>query len=409
MQNNTIPQQISITNLKRPEERWGILGVLSFCHFANDYYAMVVPPLLPFIAKDFHLSYFQAGLLVFMANIISAFLQPAIGYFADLKMLRKLTISFGLALYGVMSIALGLAPNYYILLVVLFLMGIGGSTYHAQSTYFINLYFHKFKATASGIHGLGNPIGFVAAPLAVSTLIGIGGSWRLAAMLMVFPGAIAALLAWTSLDEPRIEGPRGFLISFGSRPLLLLTLVNGLVLAVFIGFTTFLPFYSEEATCSIPASWWLPLTLLPGIISQPVGGLIADKIGRRNLILFALCVLVAGLFGFVYSAGSVALAFSMLIGFCLGMLAPVCFIFAAELAVGDRVGTAVGILWGFAMAMGALAPLWVGYLRDIFPDFRIAFMSLVLVALGAAVLSAFLPGKQALREFQSPTSSTVQP
>ena len=289
MQNNTIPQQISITNLKRPEERWGILGVLSFCHFANDYYAMVVPPLLPFIAKDFHLSYFQAGLLVFMANIISAFLQPAIGYFADLKMLRKLTISFG------------------------------------------------------------------------------------------------------------------------SRPLLLLTLLNGLVLAVFIGFTTFLPFYSEEATCSIPASWWLPLTLLPGIISQPVGGLIADKIGRRNLILFALCLLVAGLFGSVYSAGSVALAFSMLIGFCLGMLAPVCFIFAAELAVGDRVGTAVGILWGFAMAMGALAPLWVGYLRDIFPDFRIAFMSLVLVALGAAVLSAFLPGKQALREFQSPTSSTVQP
>jgi len=53
----------------------------------------------------------------------------------------------------------------------------------------------------------------------------------------------------------------------------------------------------------------------------------------------------------------------------------------------------VGVMWGFAMAMGAVAPLLVGYLRDIFPDFRIAFMSLVIIALIGAIMSCFLPGK----------------
>jgi len=58
------------------DERWSVLGVLSFCHFANDYYAMVIPPLLPFLARDFQLTFFQSGILVFMANIVSSFLQP---------------------------------------------------------------------------------------------------------------------------------------------------------------------------------------------------------------------------------------------------------------------------------------------------------------------------------------------
>ena len=84
---------------------------------------------------------------------------------------------------------------------------------------------------------------------------------------------------------------------------------------------------------------------------------------------------------------------SMLAGLCLSLLIPVYLIFAAELAVGERVGTAVGVMWGFAMAMGAVAPLLVGYLRDAFPDFHMAFMSLVIIALIGVIMSCFLPGQ----------------
>jgi len=376
------------------EGRWGILGVLSFCHFTNDYYSMMIPPLLPFLAGEFQLTFFQSGLLVFMFNIVSAFLQPIVGYIADIKMWRKATIILGLILYALASVALGWVPNYTVLLSVLFLMGIGGSTYHPQSTSFIAFYFVRFRATASGIHGIGNPLGFVVAPVVVTALIALTGSWRTTAMAMFIPGVFAALLVWLTLDEPRQRGTKGFLISFGRGPLLLLTLVTGIVVAVFTGFTTFVPFYSQDAASTIPPSWWLPLTLLPGIVSQPVGGLIADKIGRRNLIILANGVLAVGLYGFINSSGVVALTFSMLAGFCLGLLVPVCLIYAAELAVGPRIGTAVGILWGFAMAMGALAPLWVGYLRDIFPDFRMAFLSLVVISAVATFLSFFLPGRR---------------
>jgi FSR family fosmidomycin resistance protein-like MFS transporter len=356
---------------------------------------MVLPPLLPFLARDFQLSYLQSGVLVFMASIVSAFLQPVVGYLADIKMGRRLAIATGLLLYALTAAAIGIAPNYALLLVVLFLMGIGGSTYHPQSTFFIAFYFRKYRATASGIHGVANPVGFVIAPIVVTTLLTLTGSWRTTAMLMFIPGLAAAVTARLGLDEPKISGPRGFLAAFRSRSLILLTLISGIGLGVFVAFTAFIPFYSLDTQSTVPASWWLPMTLLPGIVSQPAGGLIADRMGRRNLIVMALAALALGLLGFIYATGGTALIFAMFVGFCLGLLVPVFLIYAAELAVGERVGTAVGIQWGFAMGMASIAPLWVGYLRDISPDFRMAFLSLVVVTAIGGAMALFLPGEQA--------------
>ncbi len=383
--------------ITKEEGRRGILSALTFCHFVNDYYAMTIPPLLPFLAEEFGLTYFQSGFLIFMANIVAALLQPIVGYVADTRMRRRLTIAIGLIFYAVTIAALGISPNYVVILIVLFLMGIGASTYHPQSTYFITLYFKKFRGTASGIHGMANPLGFLVAPISVTILIGLTDSWRATAIILMTPGIIAALVAWRVLNEPQIPGSKGFFAAFGSGRLILLTLVSGIGLAVFMGFTTFLPFYSQNSDSVIPGSWWLPLTLLPGLASQPLGGLIADKIGRRNVVVLSLGTLTGALLGFISSSGGPALLFSMAVGFCIGLLVPVCLVYAAELAVGERVGTAVGILWGFATGMGALAPLLVGYLRDIFHDFRIAFMSLVCIAFAGAVLALFLPGRKETR------------
>jgi MFS family permease len=309
-------------------------------------------------------------------------------------MLRRAAIIIGLLIYALSYCAMSYVPSYTFLVVVLFIMGIGGSTYHPQSTYFISRHFQKYRATASGIHGIANPVGFLLAPIVVTALNAVTGSWRSTVTLMIIPGVIAALLSRLALDEPQVKGSKGFLIGIVSGPLILLTLVSGLTMAIVVAFLSFLPFYARDAASHIPASWWLPLTLLPGIALQPLGGWIADNIGRRNLIILGLCILFVALLGFISTAGGVTLAFSMVAGGCFSLLAPVCLIYSAELAVGERVGTAVGIMWGFATGMGAISPLWVGYLRDIFPDFRLAFMSLAVLALAGAIISGFLPGQK---------------
>lgn len=376
------------------EGRRAMLGTLFFCHLVNDYYFMIIPPLLPFFARDFHLTFFQSGMVIFVVNIVAAVLQPFVGYYSDLKMLRRRAIVIGLLLYALSYYALSFVPSYAFLVLVLVIMGLGGSTYHPQSTYFIARYFQKYRGTASGIHGAANPVGFLLAPIVVTVLIAVTGSWRSTATVMIIPGVIAALLSRFVLEEPQVKGSKGFLIGIRSGPLILLTLVSGLLLAITYPFLSFLPFYARDAASHIPASWWLPLTLVPGIAFQPLGGWIADKIGRRNLITLGLCILSVALLGFIGTAGGVALAFSMVAGGCFSLLVPVCLIYSAELAVGERVGTAVGVMWGFSTGMGAISPLWVGYLRDVFPDFRMAFMTLVVLAVAGAVMSFFLPGRE---------------
>ncbi|MDP2935198.1 MAG: MFS transporter [Dehalococcoidia bacterium] len=378
-----------------------LLYGLTGCHLVNDFYSMIFPVFLFSLIKAFGLSNLEAGIITFANVFTSAIFQPTIGYYADLHQKRKTALMIGLALCAVSMAILGLSGNYGygMLLAAAILLGLAGSAYHPQSTNILAYFFPQSRGKASGIHGIGNALGFVTVFLAGGLFIAALG-WQQAAYVMIVPGILAALVAGFLFEEPGSVGGRGALKGI-SRPLVLLTVVNGFNMMVFMGFVSFIPtFYSRVGGLQIAtASSLVALMLLPALATQPLGGILSDRMGRRNVILLALsiatiAVIAFGLSGFISSWAIWHIALMSVLGSAvfsfLLFMSPVSMMFASELAVGERRGTTVGVVWGMSIAMGSLTPPLVGGLSDSF-GYPVAFLSLAVLSLAGLVLGVRLP------------------
>ena len=56
-----------------------ILAALTAVHTVNDFYGLVLPPLLPVLRTAFDLSYGQVAVVPFVSTGLSAILQPTLG------------------------------------------------------------------------------------------------------------------------------------------------------------------------------------------------------------------------------------------------------------------------------------------------------------------------------------------
>jgi FSR family fosmidomycin resistance protein-like MFS transporter len=368
-----------------------LLG-LTACHALNDLYGLVVPPLLPAVQEAFRLSYLQLGVLSFATTVVSAVAQPLVGYLADLKRRRRLALLLGFLLYPPAMLLLAAAPTYGVLLAGGALLGLAASAYHPQSTTLLFDRFRERRGAASGVHGMGNGIGFALAPLLVGPLAALVG-WREAAALMAAPallGAALVLAGWRRVPEP-VAQTVGGLRAGVSRPLLLLTAVNGLQQAVVAGFVTFLPAYFASRGAGLAGAGLLTAPVLAaGLLSQPLGGALSDRYGRRTLLLGAFAALGVCVLGFARADGALLAVLAVLIGAFASLASPIVLVYAAELAPGGRTGQAVGIAWGVGIAISSVAAPATGAAIDAF-GFTLAQTALGLLALLAAVGTLWLP------------------
>jgi FSR family fosmidomycin resistance protein-like MFS transporter len=373
---------------------------LTVCHGLNDLYGLVVPPLLPALQEEFRLSYLQLGLLTFATTVVSAVAQPLVGYAADRTRRRRLVLLLGFCLYPPALLLFAAAPSYLALCAAAALLGLAASAYHPQSTTLLLDRFRERRGAASGVHGMGNSVGFALAPLLVGPLAARLG-WRAAAALMAAPavlGAALVLLAWRWVPEPAAQVARGLRAGI-SRPLLLLTAVNGVQQAVVVGYVTFLPAYYHSRGADLALAGLLTAPpLAAGLLAQPVGGALSDRFGRREILFLSLVGLGASILAFAHAGGALLVVFAVLVGACASLTAPIVLVYAAELAPGGGTGQAVGIAWGVGIAISSIAAPATGAAIDAF-GFPWAYTALgalaLLAALGALRLQPARPPLQA--------------
>lgn len=369
-----------------------LLAGLTTGHMVNDFYAMILPPLLPALLVAFSMNYFQVGVLSFCFYILSGILQPTMGHLSDKHAIRKKMLLAGFLINGMGCVAIGLSSTYLLVLLASLLCGLGAATFHPQSTNFITRCFPAAKGRAMGVHGWGGSIGNFLAPLVVASLVSAFG-WRHGVMLLAIPGLLIVALLWRMLDEPQDTRTAGFSKGI-TQQLVLVALAFSLLSMVLRGFLTFLPTFLVERGSSLSQAGVITsMMLFVGLIAQPLGGHIYDKVGGR--VIFLVCSLGTGLamFAFTLSSGLVMIAWTVVVGFFIFALFPVSLAIGSEIAKDNRVGISVGFIFGCSSTLSAFTPLLTGYMADLF-GLNLAFQLLVVFAVLAAVLACTLPAKR---------------
>ena len=256
---------------------------LSVGHFWIDAYASMLGALIPFLYRTHDLSFTQAGVLAGMLILSASFLQPLYGYLSDRWQSRVFT-ALGPAIAGIFICFLGLVSSYPLMLVFVFLGGIGIAAFHPQATALASRSSRTTPAFQLSFFITSGMMGYAAGPVLMGSLVAFAGlRWSILAAL---PGLLTTLYLLRSAPLPaaeeRVVKQREVLnrLKEKCRPLLLLFALVVIRAALQMAFVAFLPLLLVlRGYSAVTASQILTVFLLMGASSGFLGGILADRAG----------------------------------------------------------------------------------------------------------------------------------
>lgn len=333
------------------------LLLYSFGHFAVDVYSAALGVYQPLFAQHLGLNLTQAGLLGGTMVFAGSVMQPFWGYLSDRYHSRLFSV-LAPALSGIFISALGLAPNFGILLLLVALGASAIASFHPQGSVRAAAGITEGRSKAMAFFISSGQLGFALGPMYFSlVLANLGFSYSLWAAI---PGILVTLALLKAIPEApdSHRGAQRFqwaVLQPIWRPLLLLYMLVFLRSVVQISFTQFLPLYlTRERGFSLPmASLALTLYSAGGALGGFTGGHLADRFGGRRVIVYSMIGAVPFLLLFFYATGPLALAGLVLGGLVLLATNPVNIVMAQQLAPGQS-GTISALMMGFAWGMAGM-------------------------------------------------------
>ncbi len=371
------------------------MGALAAAHMTVDSCQGAVPALLPFLIAQRGFSYASASLLVLAATISSSIVQPVFGYYSDRRPIPWL-MPFG-PLVAVSGIAAaGLVSSYALTFGAILVSGVGVAAFHPEGSRFANYVSGSRRATGMSLFSLGGNIGFALGPALIAPAVlifGLDGT-----LVLLVPGCVVALVL--AREVPRLisfaparaggggrhAGPDDQWPAFG-----LLVAVIGCRSCVYFGLLTFLPEYLIHLghTSKGTADAALTIMLLGGALGTVIGGRVADRIGRRPVLLTTMALLPPLIVGFTALSGGLALAMVGLIGGVTIATFSITVVMGQEF-LPSRIGIASGVTLGFSIGLGGLLAPLLGLLSDA-AGLQTTFYVLAAVPLLGVALALLLP------------------
>jgi len=350
------------------------IGLLSIGHTATDVNQGALPAMLPFFIAAYDLSYAAAAAIVFAVNISSSVVQPLFGFAAD-RFSKPWLLPAGLMLAGLGLALTGLFQDYYSILFLGIVSGVGIAAYHPEAARLVNFAAGDNKGAAMSLFGVGGTIGFALGPLVITAALlqwGLEGTLVLIvpvtimALVMIFYLPKFASLTTTSTRNASVlitdtlkENWSGF-----TR---IAIIVSGRSI-VFFGLNIFIPIYwiSELNQSKVAGATALTLFAGSGIFGNLAGGNLADRIGQKKVMLLGLLGLTIFL-PILVMVENVQIATLLLIptGFMLfSTYSPA--IVMGQGYLPNRIGLSSGVTLGLSVAIGGGAAPFIGKLADLY-------------------------------------------
>ncbi len=379
------------------------MALLATAHVADDVNQSFIPALLPYLIVQRHISHEIAGTLVLAQAISSSVVQPAIGHLADRRAMPWL-IALGLLLAGGGVAALGVVEAFPLLLLAALVSGIGVATFHPEAARFANYVAGEKKASGMRWFAAGGNVGFAIGPAFATAAIaawGMRGTLAAAIPVALLAGVVLLELRRLSGFAParpkhRTQNGTDDWTAFGK--LTAFVVVRSMA---YMGFVAFVPLYVVEVLHGSPAlgDSVLVAFLVAGVCGTLAGGPIADRIGRKTVLLWSTglsSLLTVTMVGLTHGGGvALATGLLMLTGFVL-VASQASFIVLGQSYLPNRIGLASGVTLGLAVSLGGAFSPVMGAIADA------RGVSATLLAAGALTFLALLIG------FSLPTEAQVR-
>jgi len=352
-----------------------VLIILSLGHMVTDIYQGALPATLPFLKDKLGLTYTMTGVILMVANFTSSILQPLFGFYSDKKDKAAL-LPVGILAAGIGYALLALPSDYYLVLFLVVISGLGVAAYHPEGYKTAHFFTGERSVTGMSVFSVGGNLGLaIGPPMAIYVTQYLGFD---ALPVVIIPSLLCTALILTqkrTIAIPRLEhtakqaeGTKTSMSSYVS-----LFLVVAIVIMrswTQMGLLSYIPFYYINYLKGDPvfAGNLVFVFLACGAAGTLIGAPFADRWGHRFFIRLTMFLATVNLpLMFVpYIANSYLLFFVLgLEGMLLISTFSVTIVMAQRL-LPNRLGVASGLMVGFAIGTGGIGVTLLGIVADNF-------------------------------------------
>jgi FSR family fosmidomycin resistance protein-like MFS transporter len=373
------------------------MATLSAGHLFTDVSQGSVPALLLFLISRDHLSYAAVSALVLAATISSSVIQPVLGHLSDRRSLPWL-MPLGPALGGLGIALVGVAPSYGVIFACIVLSGIGVAAFHPEGSRFANYVSGPRRASGMSLFSVGGNIGFALGPVLITPLIlAFGMRGTLFVLIPTWGAAIVMVVELPRLRRFRTDVHAGRVERADHpeawRPFAVLGGVIALRSFIYFGLVTFIPIYYVHVLHTSKALGNAALTamLAGGAVGTLIGGPLADRFGRRAVLMGSMLMLPPLIGCFLLVGPAVGIGLVAVTGAVTIATFAVTIVMGQEYLPG-RLGVAAGVTIGLSIGLGGAGVPLLGLLADAH-GLRAVFYVVAVLPLLALILIWALPGR----------------
>jgi MFS family permease len=364
-----------------------ILGLISVGHFMSHFFSLTLPPLFIYLREAFDVSYAELGLMMTLTYGASALVQVPVGFMVD-RFGAKVVLTGGLALLSIGYGLVGLAPAFWVVILVTIIAGIGNSVFHPADYVILNSSITPSRmGRAFSIHTFAGHLGTALAPVSMILLTNWFG-WRTAIISAGIFGLLvmlALLTQWNSMSAdaepkkkkkkdsgaaPGDQGAKDGLALLFSKPIVLFFLFFVTLSMTSSGINAFAvtALVNLHGMPLAVASTALTVYLFCSATGILIGGEISDRTQRHDVVAAIVFVLTAAfslLLAWFDLPLAMLVALMAIMGLGQGITRPARDMMLRATAPKGSVGKVFGFVSAGIAVGSTLAPIPFGYLLDV--------------------------------------------
>lgn len=351
-------------------------------HFLSHFYLFCLGPLVTVIHFELDISYTSLGSIITIFALASGALQTPVGFLVD-RLGAGIVLVTGLFLMAGAVALMGFAPNYYSLVVLAVVAGIGHSVFHPANYALLSRHVDSSRlGKAFSLHTFAAQLGNASVPIVMAGLLAYF-DWRLALILVGTSGLMTMI--WFIAVSRSLPNSNAKTESKGteskenvdamgwrlllSPPMIFMFYFFFIVAFVSTGVLTFsaAAFVILHDLTILQAGTVLTGFMLAGAIGVLAGGILADKMNKHDLIAvitFAVTAAVMAVLGAMVLPFMLILVLFVFVGFFHGLLRPARDMMIQSVTPGNDVGKVFGFVSSGISLGSGVAPILFGWLID---------------------------------------------